>query len=206
MKYKFPSDHHRVFSLNPELKTVPEFDLISNKKMCFVMLVCDPDSPLRYIKYEEGGGSEKMREAAVRALGYTTPTGKLSLDGAKMVNNELRDLQLAEEVYKKIIGHDTLECLLEMKAGIQSFVSESPTKLDEKIKWVTQMKSLVKDDTITTLNKQITQHMNHMKTIEVQDMIDSKTEEEEEETQTGVSSSAVAGIETFDIDRMHELQ
>lgn len=169
MKYKFPSNVHHVFRLNPELKMVPEFDVLSNKQMCYVMLICDPESPLRYIKFGNDGGTETMKIQAAKSIGFGTPTGKLGLNGEKMVKGNIPILRLAERVYEKIVGADDLECLLETKINIREYMRNKPTDEDAQTKWSTQTRAYIKENTMGVLNEQISKHR---KLKEIQAMAD----------------------------------
>lgn len=154
MKYKFPDykRHSEVYRLNPELRLVPEFVDLGGRRMCFVILANDIDSPFRYLLKEEG--REEYRIACAKALGLQTPaTGALSQDGKKLVKQDIPQVRMAEEVYQKMMGGSVLEALQELKENMISFLKNKNGEDPEK--WMSVCRALVKDNTLLQLDKQI---------------------------------------------------
>lgn len=199
MKYKWPKLVAKIFTENPELRMVPEFNVLSARKMGFVILVCDTESPLRYLKYTKDGSNEKMREQAAKSLGYmTSKLGSLSVDGKKLVFDEIPEVRMAEIVYTEMMGGDILETFLELKEGIMSFMKNIPSAEDEKAKWSTQVRAYVKENTLMSLQQQIDilvkEANDNSKT-----KLDKQEEEPDAERTTNQNSSKVP---FFDIDNM----
>lgn len=199
MKYKWPKLVARIFTENPELRMVPEFNALSARKMCFVILVCDTESPLRYLKYTKDGSNEKMREQAAKSLGYmTSKLGSLSVDGKKLVFDEIPEVRMAEKVYTEMMGGDILETFLELKEGIMAFMKNIPSAEDEKAKWSTQVRAYVKENTLMSLQQQIDTLMKEAND-NSKTKLDKQEEEPDAERTTNQNSSKVM---FFDIDNM----
>lgn len=115
-----------TFTLNEELKAIPEFERLTERQMTYVVLATDYTSPFRKLTQED------RRTQAAKIAGYKMePDGKrLDTNGRNLINGKVGAVEAAIKVYKEMQKDEDYETLLSLNKLI-SQIREFNNKPDK---------------------------------------------------------------------------
>jgi hypothetical protein len=115
-----------TFTLNEELKAIPEFERLTERQMTFVILSTDYTSPFRKLTQED------RKTQAAKIAGYKMePDGKrLDTNGRNLINGKVGAVEAAIKVYRDLQKDEDYETLLSLNKLI-SQIREFNNKPDK---------------------------------------------------------------------------
>ena len=164
---KYPTLVRHIFQENASLKAVPEFAKCTAREMCFVVLVADFFSPLRYLCFDEFGeeidnGERIQRKEAARFAGYCykrSVSRGLTEVGRRYVNG-VKHVEEAIITYRKIQGFDELGMLFNLKKTYMKYSSQQLHEVKDMSKHVKNSLDIIKDNGgLANVNESIKTHI-----------------------------------------------
>lgn len=129
-----------VFDDNPELRSIPEFDKLTDRQMKFVIFVYDYKSPFRNLPMEQ-----RKKKAALQAGFKWSPTeNRPDRNTRDIINGNVTSVEHASHKYMELQfdeDYENLKAYDEQLSEIREFFKKKEKSVDEMNKALAMMKA-----------------------------------------------------------------